>query len=143
MLVEGALIFVLAMALLIGMYDMVQIMFVHQTVVERTRAAARWAAVNDYNADQIKNMVVYNSTSAPDGGGSGLFGMTTSNVAVAHDTSDGVYADRIQITVSGYSYSFFAAAIVNSVYPASGQGSVSATRTGLTVKMTIPHEVVN
>jgi Flp pilus assembly protein TadG len=142
-LVEAGLIFVLGISLLIGLFDLGQILFIHQTVVERTRAAARWAAVNPYNSDQTKNMVLYGSPTAPDGG-TPLFGMTTSNIAVAHDNSDGLYADRIQITVSGYTYFFFSAAIVNTMYPSAGHsGSVSPTHTGLTISMTIPHETVN
>jgi Flp pilus assembly protein TadG len=142
-LVEGSLIFVLALGLLICLIDIGQIMFIHQTVTDRVRSAARWAAVNAYDATQITNMVLYNSTTAPQGGAGALFGMTSSNVAVAHDTSDGLYADRIQITVSGYSYMFFSGAIINGFYNSSGASAPSATRTGLTVEMTIPHEVVN
>src|SRR5712692_2995656 len=133
-LVEASLILVLALSLLIGLFDLLQIMFIHQTVVDRTRAVARWAAVNPYDATKTTNMVLYASTTAPTDGSAGLFNMTSLNVAVSHDTSDGLYADRIGIVVSGYSYSFFAAALVNNMYPTSGQsGTQSSTRTGLTV----------
>jgi hypothetical protein len=135
-LVEAALILILALALLIGVLDLGQMMFIHQTVAERTRAAARWGAVNPYDASKVSNMVLYGSITANPG--SELFNITPSHVAVAHNAL-GTTDDRIDVTVSGYSYSFFSAAIVNSFY---GAGGASANRTGLTVHVSVPYEYV-
>src|SRR5579862_626185 len=112
-LVEASLIFILALGLLMGLVDVGEMLFIHQTVTDHVRAAARWAAVNPYDPTSTTNMVLYGTTTA---GTSGLFGMTSSNVTISHDTSDGLYADRIGITVSGYSYLFFSGSIVNAFY---------------------------
>ena len=145
-LVEGALIFTLASALLIGVIDLGQMLFVHQTVVDRVRVAARWASVNPYDSSQITNMVLY-GTPAAGTSGTELFGMTSSNVVATHDTSDGAYADRITINVSGYTYLMFSGTIVNTLYSLGGGangsgGGPSVVRTGLTVNTTVPHEYV-
>jgi hypothetical protein len=140
-LVEASLIFVLGMGLLIGMFDLGQMLFLQQTVVERTRYAARWAAVNAYDSDQITNMVLYGTPTAPPSG-TPLFNMSASNVTVAHDTADGLFADRITVTVSGYSYLFFSGAIVNTMYGNGSSAATSVVRTGLTASETILHEYV-
>jgi len=134
-LVEAALILILALAMLIGVLDLGQMMFIHQTVSNRTRSAARWGAVNAYDAVKISNLVLYNSTTASPG--SELFNMHASNVTVAHNGT-GTTDDRVEVTVAGYSYSFFSAAFVNSFYGAGG--APSATRTGLTVHASVPYE---
>ncbi len=145
-MVEGALIFVLGVSLLIGLLDIGQILFIHQTVVDRTNTAARWASVSPFDATQIKNMILYGTPSAGTPG-SELFNMSASNISVAHDTSDGAYADRISIVVSGYSYLFFSGMFVNTMYGSQSQdhgvsSGPSVVRTGLTVTTMIPHEYV-
>jgi len=137
-LVEAALIFVLGISLLIGMFDVGQMMFIHQTVVERTQEAARWGTVNPYDATKITNMVLYGSSTAGTAG-SELFGMSSSNVAVSHIGS-GTMSDRISITVSGYTYLLFSSAIVNTLTPHSSGNTPTVQHTGLSVTYTIPCE---
>jgi hypothetical protein len=131
--VESALILVVGLALVIATVDLSQMLFIHQAVVNQVRLAARWAAVNPYDATKIKNMVLYGTPAA---GTHPLFGMNASNIAVEHDTSDGLYADRVTIRVSGYSYLLFSAALAN----VTRAGAPAVRRTGLTATMTIPHE---
>ncbi len=137
-LVEAGLIFIVGTVLMFGTFDIAQMLFIHQVVVNQVRTAARWAAVNTYDSGKITNMVLYGTPTAG-ATGSGLFGMTASNVNVAHDTSDGLYADRIVIIVSGYSYLLFSGAIAN----ATQSGSPSVSRTGLTAGITVPHEHID
>jgi len=135
--VESALIFVVWAIFGIGAIDVGLMMFTHHTVLNRVRAAGRWSAVNAFDATQITNMVLY-GTPAAGQAGTELFGMSASNVAVAHDTSDGMYADRVNIKVSGYAYYLFSGAIANAT-----QSSIpSVQRTGLTTSLTVPHEYV-
>jgi hypothetical protein len=137
-LLEAGLIFIVGSVLLFGIFDLAQMLFIHQAVVNQIRAAARWAAVNTYDAGKITNMVLYGTPTAGTPG-TELFGMSTSNVSVIHDTSDGLYADRIQISASGYSYLLFSGTIANAV--AGGYPSVS--RVGLRASMTVPHEHID
>jgi hypothetical protein len=41
-LVESALIFLMFFSMLIGVFDFGQFLFIHQSLVERVRSAARW-----------------------------------------------------------------------------------------------------
>ena len=83
-MIEGAFIFIVFFAMLIGTFDFGQFLFVHQALVERARLAARWGALNDASADQITNMVLFNQTTDP--GTTGYFNMTSSNVTVTPTT---------------------------------------------------------
>jgi hypothetical protein len=135
--VESALIFVVAATFGIGALDVGLMMFTHHTVLNRVRTAGRWSAVNPFDATQITNMVLYGKPTAGQAG-TELFGMSASNVTVVHDTTDGLYADRVIITVSGYSYSLFSGSIAN----ATNSSIPSVRRTGLTTTLAVPHEYV-
>jgi len=102
-MVEFGLIGVLFFALLIGIMDFGQFLFVQQAIVERTRTAARWGAVHDpTDTASIRNMVLYLQATAPSGQ-SPSFGLTPSMVAVsAPDPGTDNY--RLVIQVSGYSF---------------------------------------
>lgn len=137
-LVEGALILVVALALLLGIFDLGQIMFIHQTLVERTRSAARWGAVNTYNQTSIQNLVLY-GTAAPGQGAQPIFNLTPSNVNVQH-LNAGTAEDSVSVTVSGYQVDFFSAAFVPML---TGQSGQSVKRQGMTVQITVPYEVAS
>jgi hypothetical protein len=102
-MVEFGLIGVLFFALLIGILDFGQFLFVQQAIVERARSAARWGAVHDpQDATSIQNMVLYLQPVAPPGK-SPSFGLTPSMVSVTTpDTGTDNY--RLVIQVSGYSF---------------------------------------
>jgi hypothetical protein len=78
--------------------------FVHQALVERTRSAARWGAINDpTDSASITNMVLYNQAGAPPNGTATYLHVTASNVTVT-DPDSGIDKYRLNIQVSGYSY---------------------------------------
>ena len=58
-LVESVLVLLVFMSTLIALFDCSQFMFLHQTLVERVRAAARYGTVNTYSQTEIQNMVLY------------------------------------------------------------------------------------
>jgi len=141
-LVESVLTLTAFMAIFMGMIEIGEIMYIHQTLAERTRSAVRWGAVNawdDTNSPaQITNVVLYGSPTAPDGG-HGIFGLAASNVTVTRPQPDYSSADRIVVKVSGYSLTFFTKAIVQlSTNPAA-----SAQFTGLSISESTPYEVSN
>ncbi len=108
-LLESVLVTLVFLTLLIGILDVGQVLFVHQTLVERTRAALRWGAVRPFDADAIRNMVLYSQPTVPgneDPPPAGLFGLTADNVTVERRDA-GTNADRIVITLTRYPFRFF------------------------------------
>jgi hypothetical protein len=84
-MIEAAFIFIVFFSMLIGTFDFGQFLFVHQALVERTRYAVRWGAVNNATADQIRNMVLYYQSTDP-GNTTGYFNLTSSMVTVTPTT---------------------------------------------------------
>jgi hypothetical protein len=105
-MVEFGLIGVLFFALLIGILDFGQFLFLQQAIVERARNAARWGAVHDpTDAASIQNMVLYLHPIAP-AGKSPSFGLTPAMVNVTTPDA-GTDNYRLVIQVSGYSFATF------------------------------------
>ena len=101
-LVEAAIVLVLFLVILIGIMDVGQMMYFHQGLTERVRAGARYAALHTYDPGVIKNVVSYNSTIAPQGGGGGLFGIDPSMVQVPPPYDAGTANARIEVCITGY-----------------------------------------
>jgi len=113
-MVESALIFLMFFSLLIGVFDFGQFLFIHQSLVERVRSAARWGAINNpSDSAAITNMVLYNQAATPPAGTGAYFSLTAGNVFV---TTPGSGSDNYRLTlqVSGYSYSIFSLNIAGS-----------------------------
>jgi len=101
---EGALVTLVFLATLIGIFDLGQVLFVRQTFTARVRSAARYAVVNTYDAAAIRNMVLYGQPTA--GSGSGVFGLTAGMVQVSQ-VDPKTSAARIVVTISNYPYRLF------------------------------------
>jgi len=120
-LVEAALVLVVALVTIVGALDFGQVMFIHQSLVERVRAGARYAALNSGNLDAARNLVVYGSPRAPEQDGdsqppAGFLGLSTSMVSVTRqgaNTSD----DRVVVRIEGYPFRFFSP-FIGGVYTA-------------------------
>lgn len=142
-LVESVLTLTAFMAIFMGMIEVGEILYIHQTLVERTRGAVRWGAVNawdDSNSPtQITNMVLYGTTSPADSA-TPIFGLASSNVSVTRPQPDYSAADRVVVSVSGYTLTFFTAAIVKL---SGGSNSANSQFTGLTIQESLPYEVTN
>ena len=68
-------------ALLLGVLDCGQILFAHQSLVERVRAAVRWGSLHpDGGPDRVVNYVLYGGPDAPLMTTPGFLGLTESNV---------------------------------------------------------------
>ena len=97
-LVEGALVLGIFIFTFIGIMDFAQILFLHQSIVERVRSAARTAVVEQLSVTQIQNLVVYGKKT-PDTGQKGFFGLTPSNVLVTVGAGGGGEGNvRIRVT---------------------------------------------
>ena len=103
-LVETALILVSFLAMLIGAMDFGQILFFHQSLVERVRSGVRWGAVHAFDATSVKNMIRYNQTTAPDGV-QPFLGISDSNITVSVLDS-GASTERIQVAIVNYQFYF-------------------------------------
>ncbi len=107
-ILESALVFLTMMGMLLFILDMGRILLIQQFITERTRAAVRGAVVNNWTAAQVKNYLVYNSTTAPGGGGAGFLGLQTSNVTCQPVSCQPLAAtvdpeQMLQVKVSGVS----------------------------------------
>lgn len=105
-LLETALVLLLFLSILIGILDLGQVLFIHQSFVERARNAVRWQAVRPLDVEATKNMVLYNQPTAPDGAWSSYMGLTRDMISVTRQNAD-TNDDRIVVTLSGYPFEFF------------------------------------
>ena len=99
-LVETALSLLLFTTIVFSLFDFGYVMYLHQTIEDRARAAARYGALNPADTTGMKNMVLYYNNT---GSGTGLFGMTASNVSAVRSGS-GTTNDRVTVSVSGWNY---------------------------------------
>ena len=99
--VESALVLLTFLAMMIFIMDMGRILLIQQFISERARATVRNAVVNNWDATATKNFLVYNSTTAPNSGGSGYLGLLTTQVAYQTLGVSGASDYRLQVRVSG------------------------------------------
>ncbi len=142
-LVESVLTLTAFLAIFMGMIEVGEILYIHQTLVERTRSAVRWGAVNVWDSTnsptQISNVVLY-GTPTPADNATPIFGLSSSNVSVTRPQPDYSSADRVVVSVSGYTLTFFTNAIVQL---SGGNNSANAQFTGLTIQQSQTYEVSN
>ena len=98
-MLESVLTMVVFLAMFIGVFDIGEMLFVHQTLTDRARNAARWGAVNTFDAPTIQNLVLYGAT-VPVSGQVASFGLSGSNVTVTRPaTGIGTPEDRVVVTI--------------------------------------------
>jgi hypothetical protein len=101
MMLETALVFTVVLSMILFIIDMGRVLLTQQFIAERARTGVRNAVVNNWSATQLANFVVYNSTTAPSGGGPGYLGLTTSEVTLTQYADSGNNDARYQVTVKG------------------------------------------
>ena len=99
-LVETALSLTLYTFIVFSLVDFGYVMYMHQTLASRAESAARYGSLNPTDTSGMQNYVLYNAST---GSGSGLFGLTTSNV-VATRSGYGTTADRVTVKVTNFRY---------------------------------------
>ena len=102
-ILESALVLLTVLGMLLFIMDMGRILLIQQFITERARATLRSAVVNNWSATTAKNYLVYNSTTAPNGGGAGFLGLQTSNVSYQTLGTPGDPDYMVQVKVSGVS----------------------------------------
>jgi len=88
-LVETALILLAFLTLLLGIGAVGEKLFVQQTLAERAHDAARWGALNHYDAAAIRNLVLYGTTE-PDSHPDGFDGLAPADIVVANPGCPGL-----------------------------------------------------
>ena len=103
-LVESALVVLVFLALMIGIGDLGQVLFIQQSLVERIRQGLRYGVIT-YDATAIQKIVLY-GTATPSDGATPSFNLTSSMVQVSRYDAKAP-EDRVVITVSNYPIEFF------------------------------------
>ena len=99
-LVETTLILAAFMGLILGMVGVGQMLFVRQALAERAQDAARWGALNTYDAPSIRNLVLY-GTATPADGAAAFGGLAPSEVEVSNPGCPGVDC-RVSVAIPGH-----------------------------------------
>jgi Flp pilus assembly protein TadG len=111
-LVESALTMMIFLPILIGIMDFGQFLYFNSSLAERTRAAARWGAVNTFDATKIANVAIYNDPAGAGNGATPLlpYLQTTSSSGDAFVsatlTDAGTDDARIRVTITNFPYNF-------------------------------------
>lgn len=97
---EGTLVMLVFFALLLGVLDCGQVLFAHQSLVERVRMAVRWGTVHEWQGPEpVVNLVLYGKPAAPRMATEGFLGLTVDNVVVRHRTPTPERPDDETLTV--------------------------------------------
>jgi len=109
-MVEATLVLLVFFTLLLGVIDCGQVLFAHQSLVERVRSAVRWGVVHPWNGDnQIVNLVLYNQTEVPRGNVASFLGLQPENVVVRHQpaTPERPDDETLGVTIVNFQSQFF------------------------------------
>ncbi|MBI1895049.1 MAG: pilus assembly protein [Acidobacteria bacterium] len=101
-MVETSLTLLVFTVIVIGTLDFSHLLFVHQTLGERVRAALRYSTVHAYDVTATQNIVLYGQ---PNGGTQPSFNLTRDMVSVARYDA-GSADDRVVVTVQNYPVEF-------------------------------------
>lgn len=104
-LVEGALTATLLIFTLIGIVDISTVLVLHQGLVERVRAGARYGVVRPFSTTKISNVVLYNAEE-PGPGARPLLNLTPDLVSVNLYNQNTPEA-RIEVRITSYPFHLF------------------------------------
>jgi hypothetical protein len=96
-LVESSLVLASFMGLVLGMAGVSEMLFVRQILTGRAHVAARWGALNTYDPQAIKKMVLFGTTS-PSSDASPLLGLTPASVVIDNPGCPGSSC-RVTVTI--------------------------------------------
>jgi hypothetical protein len=112
-MVEATLVLLVFFTLLLGVIDCGQVLFAHESLVERVRSAVRWGVVHPWNqntgGDAIVNLVLYNQPEAPRGNPPTFLGLQRENVVVRHQapSADRPDDETLAVTIVNFRSQFF------------------------------------
>ncbi len=92
-------------ALLLGAVDFGQLIFAHQSLVERVRASVRWGTLHpEAGIEPVRNMVLYGS---PEQGTQAYLNLTADNVNVSFAAPEGD-AETLHVEIVNFEAPLFA-----------------------------------
>lgn len=93
-LVESTLVLLVFFSMLLAVVDCGQVLFAHESLVERVRSAVRWGVLHPWvGQEPIVNLVLYGQPVEPNRPTSGYLGMTAANVQVHYQPSTAQHPD--------------------------------------------------
>lgn len=100
--------FVLSAAVVVGVsiLDVVHVIFIHQTLVERARIGATWASRQKFDSAETRNIVVYD-TVEPGERDKPLCPDLTPGMVSAELLDGGTAKARVVVKISSYPYRFY------------------------------------
>src|SRR5712672_514025 len=104
-MVATSLVIIAMLVMILGIMGFGQFLFLHQALVDRARAGARYAIANTYDATAIKNVFLFDSPTNSGGATTGLFGLTAAYVNVI-PTPNAAAPTRIEVNISGFPVPF-------------------------------------
>ncbi|MCE5308651.1 MAG: pilus assembly protein [Acidobacteriales bacterium] len=102
-MLESVFVLLTFLALIIGIFDIGQMLFLHETLVERARNACRYGAVRCVDPLVVQNLVMFGQPWTPEGKTTGIFGLTRSMVTVTRENV-GTTEDRYVVKISNYPF---------------------------------------
>lgn len=102
------ILFVLCAAVVVGVsiLDITQVIFIHQSLVERARAGATWASRQKFDSAETRNMVVFNTTE-PGERDKPLCPDLTTRMVSAELLDGGTAKARVVVKIADYPYRFY------------------------------------
>ncbi len=112
-ILESGLVMLIFLTVLIGIVDMGQYLYFHQSLTERARAAARYGAVHTYTSPGLatQNVAIYNDPAGAANGATALLpNLNTSAGANGYVSvilsGSGTEDARIIVTINRYPFNF-------------------------------------
>jgi hypothetical protein len=99
-LIESTLVLLMFFGMLLGVLDVAQVLFSHQSLVERVNTAVRWGSTHPWQgAEPIRNMVLFAHPEEPVRATEGYLGLTPGNVEVEYRPPTAEHPDDEMLTV--------------------------------------------
>ena len=100
-LVESTIVLLVFVALLLGVMDVAQVVFAHQSLVERVNSAVRFGTVHAWQGpDPVVNLVLYHQLEEPRPAPASFLGLKRENVVVSYRPPSTERPDDEALTVS-------------------------------------------
>ncbi len=109
-LVEATLVLLVFFAFILGVVDCGQVLYSHQALQERVRAAVRWGTLHPFDGtgEQVANLVLYGQAADPGGAQGAFLGMTRENVQVHYQAATPDRPDELlSVSIVNYQSHFF------------------------------------
>jgi Flp pilus assembly protein TadG len=124
----GGVIFLTA---IFGIIEFSRLLLTHNQLTDAVRRGARYASmVSSSKTTEVKNMVVYGTTTQGASGTEVAWGLTTNNVNVTYSNGYDTKNGSVTVTITNYQFSFNIPLIGSSVALPTYKASATAESTG-------------